>query len=489
MKRVLISLLVLGVARAAEENWPPKITAAEIPAPAAPGAVGAALARAPDGTLWLSWVQPSRNAPNALRFSTLPATATKWSAPRTIAADLSINTSAMDFPQLAVGANGRATALWTDGHGGARVSRSADGGATWSLPEPFTRDTHVVEKFSLAALADGRVLVAWLDGRGIQAGEKMQRLYARVLGEPGPDTLVDPAVCDCCQTTLTTFPDGGALLAYRARTEEEVRDIRIARFRGQAWDEPRPLNNDGWRLNACPVNGPRLANDRGRVAAAWFTAADNDPRILASYSPDAGARFLQPLRLDRGQPTGHVDTVMLRDGAFLVTWLETNGSLWLRRVSPDFAAGEPLELAAAGAGRVSGYPRLALARDYAGDRTGAQCVVVYAREDKPATLHTLLVSVPEGDLVSLTKDCDCAPTAEQLQGLTLRGTFVSVENGAARVRHNEIPGVLAAGIHTFQLPTGANPAFAPGREFFGRVESREGAWRLFDVRLIAGPAK
>jgi hypothetical protein len=327
----------------------------------------------------------------------------------------------------------------------------------------------------------------------------MQRLYARILagpseasakeGPPGPDTLVDPSVCECCQTTLTAFPDGGALLAYRGRTEAEVRDIRIARFRGQAWDAPRPLNNDDWRINACPVNGPRLDNDRGRVAAAWFTAAGNEPRVLASYSPDAGARFLYPLQIDRGQPTGHVDTVILRDGAMLVTWVEKNGSLWLRRVSPDFAAGEPTELAAGSAGRVSGYPRLALTQDYAGGRTTAQCVVVYAREDKPATLHTLFVTVPEGDLLSLTKDCDCSPTAEQLQRLAVRGTIVAVENGAVRVRHDEVPGVIAAGTHTFEVAADVAPTLGPGREFFGRVEFREGSWRLFDVRVMAAPNK
>ena len=274
-----------------------------------------------------------------------------------------------------------------------------------------------------------------------------------------------------------------------ARTTEEVRDIRTARFNGRTWDEPRPLNNDDWRINACPVNGPRLANDRGRVAAAWFTAADNDPRVLASYSPDAGTRFLQPLRLDRGQPLGRVDTVILRDGALLVTWVEQDGSLWLRRVSPDFAAGEAVQLASADDGRVNGFPRLALVRDYAGGRTFAQCLVAYVREDAPATLHTSFITVPEGDLVSLTKDCDCAPTAEQLVGLPLRGTVVAVEAGALLVRHGEIPGVLAAGAHHFQTAPEVLAAATVGREFFARAEARDGVWRVFDVRLLSVPAK
>ena len=492
--------LAFSALHAADEKSPPPIQSEALVSPAGPGAVGASLARAPDGTLWLSWVQPGRSEANALCFSTLDAATRKWTAPRTIVADLSITTSAMDFPQLAVGPGGSATVIWTDGHGGARVSQSVDRGTTWSPPGPWTRDGNGVEKFSLTALADGRVLVAWLDGRTMKAGGKMPQLYTRILTMPTlspakarptePDMLVDPAVCDCCQTTLTAFPDGGALLAYRGRTESEVRDIRTARFDGRKWAEPRPLNNDDWRINACPVNGPRLDNDRGRVTAAWFTAADNDPRVLASYSPDAGGRFLLPLRIDRGQPTGHVDTVILRDGAMLVTWVEQNGSLWLRRISPDFAPDEANELAPASAGRVSGYPRIALVRDYAGGRTSAQGVVVYAREDKPATLHTLLVTVPEGDLLSATKDCDCAPTAEQLLGLPLRGTTLAVLTGPStlRVGHDEMPGVFAAGAHEFHAAPDVLATMQPGRQFLGRIELRNGAWWVFDVRLLATPA-
>ena len=37
--------------------------------------------------------------------------------------------------------------------------------------------------------------------------------------------------------------------------------------------------------------GPRLAADGPRMGAAWFTAADDEPRVLVSTSPDAGTRM------------------------------------------------------------------------------------------------------------------------------------------------------------------------------------------------------
>ena len=308
--------LLVAAARADVLPLPP-ITVAELPSPATRGANGASLARGPEGRLWLSWLDPVPGGGHALRFSTLDAAAGKWSTPRTIATGPNWFINWADFPALTVGPAGRATAVWfvnnPAAHGTAAghdhgpgyramLSHTTDAGATWGPPAPLTRENDSVEFVSLATLADGRVLAAWLDGRSKKAGGNVQQLFARVIEDTAPDTLVEASVCDCCQTTLTPFPDGGALLAYRGRTPEEVRDIRTVRFDGRTWQTPRPLNNDDWRIAGCPVNGPRLASDLGRVSAAWFTAADNDPRVLASYSPDAGARFLQPLRIDRGHP-------------------------------------------------------------------------------------------------------------------------------------------------------------------------------------------
>jgi hypothetical protein len=249
------------------------------------------------------------------------------------------------------------------------------------------------------------------------------------------------------------------------------------------------LSNDGWRINACPINGPRLAADGGRIAAAWFTAADNDPRVLASYSPDAGARFLMPLRIGTGKPSGHVDTLILHDGALLVTWLESDGSVWLRRVTPDFTSDEPVRLAPAGATNVKTVPRVALLRDYAGGKTSAQFVAAFAGNGT-APLRTLLVTVPEGELLAATKDCDCAPTPEQLAGFPMRGAIAATaaERGALRVEHEEIPGLFAAGAHEFRAAPDVITSLAAGRQILGRIEQRDGAWWIFDVRLLALPA-
>jgi len=301
---------------------------------------------------------------------------------------------------------------------------------------------------------------------------------------------VDPSVCDCCQTALTAFPDGTALLAYRGRSADEVRDIRFTRFRVRAWDLPRTLHHDEWRINACPVNGPQLASDGGRVAAVWFTAADRDPRVLASFSSDAGGRFLMPLQINQTRPAGRAATALLHDGALLVTWLDSAGALWLRRVTPDFVATDPVRLTAADSGPVKGFPRLALVRDYLGGNEAARILVTYTTEAAPS-LRTVVVTVPEGELLAAEKNCDCVPTPEQLRGFSIRGVITGEDsrNATLQVRHFEVPGVLNEGTREFRVAPALLGSISPGRQFLGRVERRGPEWWLFDVRLIVSPGR
>jgi hypothetical protein len=102
------------------------------------------------------------------------------------------------------------------------------------------------------------------------------------------------------------------------------------------------------------------------------------------------------------------------------------------------------------------------------------------------------VTVPEGELLEAEKNCDCSPTPEQLRGFSIRGVIVGVkaEPATMQIKHFEVPGVFGEGAREFRVaPTVLGGAVQPGRQFLGRVEKRDGAWWLFDVRPIAGPAK
>jgi hypothetical protein len=490
----LAALLSVASGHAAEEKPAPAITFEELAPPTESGALGASLATAPDGKVWLSWLEAAGLDVHVLRLAAIDAGRKKWMTPVTIMKGTGLFTSfdaVADFPSLTLGKDDRATAViyWHNAAHNiehrAAITQTEDGGKTWGEPEPMANSMDS-ESVALATLADGRTLATWLDGRESMLKPNLeQQLFARVLGESGPEILIDKSVTDFFPPALTAFPDGGALLAYHRRTDDNLTTIRTARFTGHAWEATKPLDNDIGR-----AGGLRLASDGGRVAAAWFSASNNEPRVLASFSPDAGARFLHPLRIDNGKPAGPVDTLILHDGALVVTWLESDGSMWLRRVTPDFSADQSVRLAPPDATIANpvlrtARPRLALLRDYAGGKTSAQFIVASATSIA-APLRTFLVTVPEGELLDAEKNCECSPTPEQLLGFTMRGTIIAVaaSQGTVRVRHDEVPGVLAAGLHEFSVSPDVAAMVAVGRQFLGRIERRDGAWRLFDVRLF-----
>jgi len=72
----------------------------------------------------------------------------------------------------------------------------------------------------------------------------------------------------------------------------------ILRRTAQGWSAPSPVHADGWKVPGCPVNGPAVAASGRRVAVAWYTYADERPRVRLAFSDDAGARFGAPVEVD-----------------------------------------------------------------------------------------------------------------------------------------------------------------------------------------------
>lgn len=377
-----------------------------LPAPAAPGAMGSSLAQAPDGTTFLSWLEPTGGENWALKFSRFDASRQTWGEARPIAQGVDFFINWADFPLLAVGRDRHLTAVWfinnpahhpAAGHHGAGYravySSSSDDGATWSPARPVSDESLPVEFVALQPLRDGRLLAAWLDGRALATDNGRSALYARVLGAPGPDMLVDASVCDCCQLSFVPTTDGGALLAYRGRTKDEVRDMLLARFDGKSWSSPTGLNPDGWKIPGCPVNGPQLAECGDLVGAVWFTAADNQARVLARTSDDAGVTFGPVVRVDLGRPQGRVDSVMLADGTLVMSWLEMTGKdtgkqggIYLRTLSLEGRLSEPQLVAPSSISRMSGFPRMVLLG-------GRRLLLTCTQDGEPSRVQTLSVEV------------------------------------------------------------------------------------------------
>ena len=372
--------------------------------PSASGSGEPNLYTASDGRVFLSWIEPAESGRHRLRFSVLEGE--RWSEPRTIAEGPNWFVNWADFPSLVVLKDGAIVAHWlvkssSDGHAyDVNMSRSSDGGKSWSTPIVPHRDGTKTEHgfVSLLPWTAGRAAAVWLDGRnfkdvakdghGSPTNEMTLRFTAiDAEGKLTEDALLDARVCDCCQTSAALTTDG-LVVAYRDRSGKEIRDISVVRFSRGRWTEPRPLSVDDWEIHGCPVNGPSVSADGRRVAVAWFTAAKDTPIVKVIFSGDSGATFGQAIRVDDGTPVGRVDVLMLSDGSALVCWLERTakgGEIKLRRVRPEGSLDSSLTVAESGVARASGFPQIT--------RSGNDVVVAWTEPGTPSRIRTASVRI------------------------------------------------------------------------------------------------
>lgn len=345
--------------------------------PAQKGSSSPHLATRSDGTVIMSWLEGG-----TLKFSTLAKGA--WSTPRVITdrKDLFVNWA--DFPSIVDDGKGALYAHWLQKSGASAyaydvwITRSADGGKTWRAPVLVNRDGKEGEHgfATLVGLPAGGVGLAWLDGRAMSEGDgghhhgSMQLRYAEVDAalELNDEKVIDERTCECC-TTAMAMTGAGPVIAYRDRSAAEVRDISVVRRTRGGWSAPATLRADGWKIEGCPVNGPQLDARGSRVAAAWFTAAHDKPRVNLAFSSDAGATFGKPVRVDSDAvAAGRVDVVMLADGSAVVVWIENAGkeaAIFARRVYSSGRAGSPIRVATVTTARAAGFPRATVSGDTA----------------------------------------------------------------------------------------------------------------------------
>lgn len=365
------ALAALGLVLAACTSGPPSLAVRELPSPAGAGSADPELTVGADGRTILSWIERQGEGEDVhtLRFVVWQDHA--WSGPSSLdftSANLLVNWA--DFPSVIALDHQALLAHWPKSLPDAPeasavlLSRSVHDGEGWSDPASPHDPSPTEHGFvSTVALPDGRAMVLWLDGR--EAGR--MTLRSAVLGSDGGvlrEDLVDDRVCDCCQTSATALPGGGILVAYRDRTEAEIRDISVATFDGTRWSASRSVHDDGWEIAGCPVNGPSVAVLGDRVAVAWFTGAGGKGHVRVARSDDGGRTFDRPTEVDLGDPLGRVDVVVLDDGTPLVSWVEAQGDaarILLRRAPAAGEAGQAMTVATTSKDRPSGFPRMARA--------------------------------------------------------------------------------------------------------------------------------
>ena len=380
----------------------------EVASPAGPDSREPELTVSAGGRVILSWVEKVGDKRYALRFAALDEGGA-WGEPRVVAEGENWFVNWADFPSVIELSDGSLAAHWLVRSGpgtyayDVNVSRSSDGGKTWgSAVVPHTDGTQTEHGFvSLIPLADGRLGAVWVDGRetkdlkggheeeGAPLPVNMQLRYAAIDadGKLSDEAVLDGRVCECCQTSAALTSEG-PLVAYRDRSESEVRDIYFVRRQQGAWSGPRAVHADDWRIQGCPVNGPSVAADGRRAALAWYTEEGDSPSVKVAFSLDAGASFGAPVRVDDGDAMGRVDVVLLADGSALVCWMAggaEGGANKVRRVSADGSLGPVAVIARTDASRASGFPRMA--------RAGGTVHFAWTQFGKPSQVKTATADV------------------------------------------------------------------------------------------------
>jgi hypothetical protein len=374
---------------------------ASIESPAASGSAEPNLTTDARGRVWLSWLEPRTGGGHRFRASFLSGTA--WSAPITIVEENNLLANWADFPSLFIAADGTMAAHWLERVTGreasfVRIRLSKDGGRTWTPTLTPHKDLSGTEHgfVSFYDAPGGGVGLAWLDGREMAAGghamagqSASMTLRSTVIntqnGVAGAEAVIDSRVCDCCQTSAARSGNT-VLVAYRDRSDKEIRDTSVARLENGTWSAPVTVHADGWEITGCPVNGPVVTATGKAAAVAWFTGAGGAPKTFVAFSGDGARTFGSPIRLDSAVTLGRLGMIMPAADRVIVSSVEraqVGGRLVLREVRQDGRVSEPIQVSEATPDRTGGFARLA--------QSGRKLIVAWT-DVKPGSPSRILVA-------------------------------------------------------------------------------------------------
>jgi hypothetical protein len=368
--RLWIVPLMLGVLVAsvlALAGSEPTLTVQALPSPAGANSTEPRLTIQGDRVI-LSWLEVAGERAT-LKFAERMSSG--WSTPQSVSSGKNFFVNSYDVPSVRALADGTLAANWLETNGPnpdatiVRLSWSKDQGKTWSRPvSPHHDGTQTEHGFvSLFQAPSAGLGLVWIDGRATDPEKETgdMSLRASVYDRDGKqlgETVVDPRVCECCSTAAADTSEG-VIVAFRNRSASEIRDIYVARFVAGHWSTPTIVHNDGWHIDACPINGPAISASNRDVAVAWFMAQSDQGRAFVAFSHDAGRTFGAPIRVDDGSSLGRLGVQMLTDGSAAVTYIEfvdKHSQFRVRRTSPSGVRSAAVTIAQTSGDR---YPRVA----------------------------------------------------------------------------------------------------------------------------------
>ena len=326
-----------------------------------------------DGNLTLSWISSVENQEAVLLYTQYKDNS--WSEPVRITSGSDWFVNWADFPANAINEDLILTSY---------LKKSASGTYTYDIllnletlsgkkiKDNFLLNTDGIKAehgfVSMIPSNNKGFFITWLDGRNTvtntnEAHHKAMTIrFAEItsIGEIINETELDATTCDCCQTSIA-LSNEGPIVVYRNRSEDEIRDIYITKYRNGIWEQPVPVFNDGWEINGCPVNGPKVVINKTTTAIAWFTAADDNPKVNLSFSLSDKDEFNLPIQLNDLDAIGRVDVAFLNSKEVIVSYIEFDDSatyLKVKKVSVEGEVSKAFIISKIDSGRDTGVPQL-----------------------------------------------------------------------------------------------------------------------------------
>ena len=326
-----------------------------------------------NSSLSLSWVSFNKQKKASLNLSRF--TDGKWTKPQTIATGSDWFVNWADFPTHAINGNLILTSYLKKSASGTYnydVVLSLQKLSGEKIKEDFILHSDGVKSehgfVSIIPNDNNGFYVTWLDGRNtvekkLDGHHKPMTIrFAEITAGGGVinESELDSATCDCCQTSIAAHKNG-PIVVYRDRDKKEVRDIYITRQINGAWQAPSPVHKDGWIINGCPVNGPKVAVNSNNLAVSWFTVSNENPIVNLSFSKSNGDSFGTPIKINDHDAIGRVDVAFLNEQEVIVSYMEGDDVgtyLRIKKVSINGKVSEPITISKIDGGRNTGVPQL-----------------------------------------------------------------------------------------------------------------------------------
>ncbi|MFK2877198.1 sialidase family protein [Rhodanobacter hydrolyticus] len=285
-------------------------------------------------------------------------------------------------PKIAFGPKGELYVSWSQPRakpwtGFVRFARSLDDGAHFSAPLTVHHDTaEITHRFdALAVDGQGRVLLAWIDKRDLEAAKARGEPYLGAAvyyswsSDEGrtfvPERKVMDNSCECCRIALARTPDGGIAALFRGVFGDNIRDHAYALLPtndGPVHAARTTFSN--WHIAACPEQGPGLAvGEDGTRHAVWYEASHGPAIWYGQLDPGHPPQHVLKLA---GPGASHAD-VAVRGKTVWLAWnqVAANGYALILRVSTDGGLHFDAPRAVATSVAATGSPQLLVWHDQA----------------------------------------------------------------------------------------------------------------------------